>query len=163
MIEDSNWELRQGLSDYSRKLAVDTREALKGYLFAQKEDGAELNEFEIAFDEINKRFIMTCLVSIFADMNPDERKVFIEQLLDIARLIKMAMGKLNLSEDDKELVESELRKMTPEAARLPSKLLAELNLLDDDSPLSLLEKTIYDSLQKKPEAAEAYSYLNLTS
>ncbi len=163
MMEESNSEFKQGLSDYSRKLATDTQDALKSYLFTPKEDGAELSEIESAFDEINKDFIKTCLVSIFADMNPDERKAFIGQPHDIAQFIRLAMDKLNLSQDDKELMEKELKKITPEAAPLPSKLLEELNLLDDDSPLSVFKKRIYDSLQEKPEAAEAYSYLNLIS
>lgn len=163
MTEGFNSEIKQGLSDYSRKLAADTQNMLKSYSFASNEDGAELSEIELAFEEINKDFINTCLVSILADMSLDERKAFNEQSLDIAHLVRMAMDKLNLSEGEKKIVEIELKKINPENIRLPSELLAELNLLNDDSPLSVLKKTIYDSLQDKPEVAEAYSYLNLTS
>ncbi len=163
MIEDSSPEQKPGLSDYSRKLSNDVKEALYGYFRAYNEDKKELDEFELACETINKRFIATCLISIFSDMSANERKAFKDQSLDIACLAKVAMDKLNLSKEDKESIEGELKKITPEIAQSSSKLLKELNLRDHDSPLYKLKKDIYDSLQEKSEAAEAYSYLNFTT
>lgn len=163
MTEDFNPETKQGLSDYSRKLAADARESLKSYLFAPKDDNAELNELEYSFEDVNKNFISICLVSILADMSPEERKMIKEQPLEVADIIRLAADKINLSEEDEKSIENALKKITPEVARLPSKLLKELGLMNDESLFSRLESALYDSLQKKPEAAEAYSYLNLIS
>ena len=163
MPEDFNSETNQGLSDHSRKLAADTKELLEKYFPAPEEGGGELTERELAYNEINKGFVRTCLVSLFSEMSPDERRAFNGQPIDIAHLIRMAADKLNFSKDDKELVESEIKKITPEGARSPVKLLTELNLLNHESPLYKLKKTIYDSLQDSSEAAEALSYLSLTS
>lgn len=162
MIEDPNLE-KQGLSDYSRQLAADAKELLGSCFSTVKNRGADLSERELAYDEINKDFVRTCLVSIFADMNQEERKAFKEQTLDTAKIIETALDKLNVSEEDKKIIDNELAKITPEAMSSPSRLLKALNLLDHESPMYRLKKTIYNSLQEKSEAAEAYSYLNFTS
>lgn len=163
MTEDFNPEIKQGLSDYSRKLAADARESLKSYSFAPKDDNAELNELEYSFEDINKNFINICLVSILADMSLEERETIKERPLEVVDIIRLAAGKINLSEEDKKSIENALKKITPEVARLPSKLLKELGLMNDESLFSGLESALYDLLQKKPEAAEAYSYLNFTA
>lgn len=154
---------KQGLSDYSRQLAIDTNELSMSYFSTKKDGGTELNERELAYDEINKDFVRTCLVSIFADISPEERKIFKEEPFDIARIIRLILNKLNILDEDKVIMENELSKITPEAMSSPSRLLKALNLLDHESPMYKLKKAIYNSLQEKPEAAEAYSYLNLIS
>ena len=163
MIAKFNHESEGGLSDYSRILIDDIKETLDNYFSAPDRSEKELSEPEIACEVINKRFIRTCLMSIFADMSPDERKEFKDQPLDIVYLIRTAMDRLNLSEDDKKAVENVLEKITPEDARLPSRMIKRLGLLNHESQLYKTEEALYKSLQEKTEAAEAYSYLNLTS
>lgn len=163
MTKNFDHELREGLSDYSRKLSADTKELLNIYFQSIKTDTDELDEYEAACEAANKRFIRTCLTAVLGEMNEEERQGLKERPFNLSEIVRKAADKLDLSEEDKKIISNELEKTTPEANYLPSRMLTELRLFDHKSAMSRLEKALYEKLQENPEAAEAYSYLSFTS
>jgi len=157
----SNPEQKDGLSEYSHQLISDTRKTLD-IIFPKKAEKFNQDETELTAEALNRNTARTCLIYLLADLNQEEREKALEQRLDILSVIKLAVNKAPLSDEDRQIIEKEIEKAAFADPRSQRSIMLKLKLINPESPLGKFEKQLYESFKQNSEVSEAYTYLHLT-
>ena len=158
---ESNSEQNSELSEYTRQLISDTKKILDN-TFSFEKERTEFDESEIADEAIIRSFIRTCAVFALSEMDMEERKNFIEQKPDALAIIKLALEKSPLSEEERKIMEKEFEKISQNDLTSPTDMLFKLNLLNSESLMRRFKQHLYKSIAQNSENSEAYTYLHLT-